>query len=176
MVFKRSDVRLLCYRKKANIEITKQSLLDILPHLEASLLEGDTWQTFATEWDVVVKPDEIIRVSVERDEVFVNDFCISMRTQTNLGISLEEITNTFSTREWNVYNVVLVNYLGDTVDWSEYKISWTVEVDTEYNRLEVRNLKTEKAPVTSPKSEIKVEDNDDVLMEKIKALLKKSKG
>lgn len=181
-MFKRSDVRLVGYRMKAGVDLVKPHLLEIIPHLEEAMADEDTWEGFAEYWDVIVTPEKIIRVATENDEIFINDFCISLRTKLEMGIELEKIVESFSARELNLYEIVKINYLGESVDWSEYKKSWTVNINREYNRLEVLNLKTDRKVVEIPKPEnttlkkaIKdtVTEEDTELLAKIKALLGK---
>lgn len=160
----------------------KPHLLEILPYLEEAMADEDTWEGFADYWDVIVTPEKIIRVATENDEIFINDFCVSLRTKLEVGMKLEEIVETFSTRELNLYEIININYLGDEVDWNKYKHSWDVTINREYNRIEVQNLKTDRKVVEPKKVEnptLKkavreaITEEDEALLSKIKALLSK---
>jgi len=168
---------------KAGVDLVKPHLLEIIPHLEQAMADEDTWEGFAEYWDVIVKPDRIIRVATENDEVFINDFCVAMRTKLAMGMALEDILETFSVREQNIYEIIKINYLGDEVDWSEYKFSWTAQINREYNRIEVLNLKTDRKVVEPPKPENQklskavkevITEEDSELLSKIKSLLAKN--
>lgn len=181
-MFKRSDVRLCGYKMKQGLEIRKPNLLEILPHLEEAMADEDTWEGFADYWDVIVRPDKIIRVTTEMDEVFINDFCVALRTKLGMDVGLEQIVAKFSDREQNLYDIIKINYLGEEVDWLSYKKSWTVEVNREYNRLEVVNLKTDKKvvepkkpgnPKLSKAVKEAISEEDEALISKLKALLGK---
>lgn len=181
-MFKRSDVRLCGYKMKQGLEIRKPNLLEILPHLEEVMADEDTWEGFADYWDVIVRPDEIIRVATEMDETFINDFCVAIRTKLKMGIKLEQIVGEFSDREQNLYDIIKINYLGDTIDWLDYKNSWIIELNREYNRIEVLNLKTDRKIVDIPKAENPVlkkavkeaiSQDEEALLSKIKMLLGK---
>lgn len=180
-MFRRSDVRLICFKLSKGGNLTEEQK-EILPFIEEKLTPSDSWENFTKAWDLIVKPEEITRVAVEKDEVFVNDFCVSVRTQLQVGVPIEEIERKFTAREQNIYDIIKLNYLGSEVDWSLYKKEWDVKINLDSGRLEVSNLRTKNSP-PPPKPSAKLrkaikeelnptEDSD--IMDKLKALLKKA--
>jgi hypothetical protein len=186
----RSDVRYVAYRMKneALIPKEKEHLLDKILEVK---LESDNWEDFADTWDLFVHNDRVERVFPEKDEVFVNNFCIEVKTKVSMGMSLEEIEKSLSDRERNIYDIIHLNYLGEEVDWELYNKSWGVKIDNEYNKLVVFNKKTDQKElkVLKPSRHIsssvkqenikissgKMEDMEPDLWQKVKALLKAEK-
>lgn len=192
-MFVRSDVRYVAYRMKngAPIPEGKEHLVEEIEKVKSST---DSWKDFSDNWDLYVSPKYIKRVAPERDEVFVNNLCIEVKTKVSMGVSLSDIEESLDDRERNVYDIVNLNYLGEEVDWTLYNKAWGIKIDQEYNRLVVFNKKTDQTElkIVNPKpsraisssvaeennkiSSGKLEDMDPDLWQKVKALLEAEKG
>lgn len=183
-MFRRSDVRLCAYKLKGGNNAPEDKKW-LVPEIEKIMLEEDTWESFAESWDVVVSRDKITRVATERDEIFINNTCVEIKTKISVGIPEEEVVASLSPRQLNIYSIVTANYLGDTVDWEAYNETWGVKLDLGSGRTEVYSKKTKKntvdiAKVSTPtplSQEVKQEagsldDLDEDLLAKIKNLLK----
>lgn len=184
-MLRRSDVRLCAYRKQANAKIPEK-LLHIIPLIE-DILGEDTWENFLKGWDIIVKDGEIVKVIPEKDLHFAVTTCLEIKTKISLGISEEEISTTLDIRQKNIYDIVNLNYLGDTVDWENFNVTWEIKFDSSGTRLEVLNKKTKiNVPVAPAKKKIvesveqtyekgSIEDLDPNLLAQIKTLLKAEK-
>lgn len=183
-MLRRSDVRLVAYRKKNNAKVS-ESLEYLVPELEKIMKPSDFWEDFSESWDVVVSKNKITRIVPEKDEVFINNTCIEIKTKVGLNISYEKIKESLDIRQLNIVEIIEANYLGDTIDWSAYNIDWSVRIDKDSGRIEVYSKKTKqnvvsvkKSPVLKPLAkEFKTEtgnldDLDPELLSKIKSLLK----
>lgn len=190
-MFIRSDVRYVAYRMKNGAPIP-EGKEHLLQEIEKVKLSSDDWDDFSDTWDLYVSPRYIKRVSPERDEIFLNNFCIEVKTKASMGVSLEEIEESLDDRERNIYDIVNLNYLGDEVDWSLYNKDWGVKIDHEYNRIVVFSKKTDQTglklvnqkPMTTVSEAVKkentfssgkIEDMDPELLKKVKALLESEK-
>jgi len=186
-MFIRSDVRYVAYRMKNGAPIP-EGKEHLLKEIEKVKFSSDDWDDFSDTWDLYVSPRHIKRVSPERDEIFVNNFCIEVKTKVSMGVSLEEIEESLDDRERNIYDIVNLNYLGDEVDWSLYNKGWGVKIDHEYNRIVVFSKKTDQTelklvnqkPMTTVSEAVKkentfssgkIEDMDEKLWNKVKALI-----
>lgn len=183
-MFRRSDVRLCAYKLKSGNKPSEDKEW-IVPEIEKIMLEEDTWASFAESWDMVVTQNKITRVATERDEIFINNTCVEIKTKISVGIPEEEVVASLNPRQLNIYSIVKTNYLGDTIDWEAYNETWGVKLDLGSGRTEVYSKKTKKnrvdiAKVTAPtplSEEVKQEkgsldDLDEDLLAKIKNLLK----
>jgi len=190
-MFVRSDIRYVAYRMKNGAPIPKEKE-HLVEEIEKVKNSTDSWKDFSDVWDLYVSPKYIKRVAPERDEVFVNNFCIEVKTKVSMGVSLNEIEESLDDRERNIYDIVNLNYLGEEVDWALYNKAWGVKIDQEYNRLVVFNKNTDQTelklvnqkPKTTVKEAVKkentfnsgkIEDMDPALLKKIKALLESEK-
>jgi hypothetical protein len=184
-MLRRSDVRLCAYRKQANVKIPAK-LLHIIPLIE-DILEEDTWENFLKGWDIVIKNGEIVKIIPEKDLQFAVTTCLEIKTKISLGIPEKEILTTLDIRQKNIYDIVTLNYLGDTVDWENFNLTWEIKFDSSETRLEVLNKKTKiNVPIAPAKKKVveaveqtyekgSIEDLDPNLLSKIKALLKAEK-
>ena len=184
-MLRRSDVRLCAYRKQANAKIPEK-LLHIIPLIE-DILEEDTWENFLKGWDIVIKNGEIVKIIPEKDLQFAVTTCLEIKTKISLGVPEEEVLTTLDIRQKNIYDIVILNYLGDIVDWENFNLTWEIKFDSSETRLEVLNKKTKiNVPIAPAKKKVveaveqtyekgSIEDLDPNLLSKIKALLKAEK-
>lgn len=185
-MFRRSDFRLVCYRKRKNANIPEGSDW-ILEEIEKVMLPEDSWEDFSTSWDIFVTKNSVSRIIPETDEVYVNNTCIEIKTKISLGV--EDFEKDLNRRQKNIYDVIVLNYLGEEVDWLNYNETWGVRIDQSSKRIEVYSKQTKINKVTfeEPKRVIEekessftttrgnVEDLDPAIFDKIKAFLLKEK-
>lgn len=186
-MFRRSDFRLVCYRKRKNAAIP-EGMDWILEEIEKVRLPEDSWESFSTSWDIFVSKNAVSRIIPEIDEVYVNNTCIEIKTKLSMGAELKDVEASLSTRQKNIYDVVVLNYLGSEVDWANYNETWGVKIDYASKRIEVysKNTKINKVTFEQPKvveekessfttTKGNVEDLDPAIFDKIKAFLLKEK-
>lgn len=167
---RRADVRLVGYRKKSNLEYPERFKKEY-EELQKVKLSTDKWEDFSILWDVFVNKDKVVRIVPELDYNYVNTTCIEIKTKISLGISEEEIEKTLNDRQLNIYNIVNLHYLGDTVDWNTYNLEWGIKIDHDSNRMEVYSKKTDNQ-IIKP---VKKDSEKDILSKKIKEILMEMK-
>lgn len=186
-MFRRSDFRLVCYRKRKNAQVP-EGMDWILEEIEKVKLPEDSWEDFSTTWDIFVAKDSISRIVPETDEVYVNNTCIEIKTKLSMGAIIKEVESSLNTRQKNIYEVVVLNYLGPEVDWANYNETWSIKIDQNSKRIEVYSKETKINKVTFAEPEViqekesnfttkkgKIEELDPDILDKIKAFLSKEK-
>lgn len=186
-MFRRSDFRLVCYRKRKNAQVP-ENLEWVLEEIEKVRLPEDSWEDFSTSWDLFVGKNHISRIVPEIDEIYVNNTCIEIKTKLSMGADIKEVEDSLNTRQRNIYDVVVLNYLGEEVDWENYNETWGVKIDYSSKRIEVFSKKTKINKVTFAEPKVveekesnfttkkgKIEELDPDILDKIKAFLSKEK-
>lgn len=149
-MFLRSDFRLVAYRKKNKAALPKGKEW-IAEEIEKVMLPKDKWEDFSVSWDLFVSPKKVSRIVPEVDEVYVNNACIEIKTKLSLGMSKDELYESLTDRQKNIYDTVCLNYLGEEVDWETYNDTWAIKIDQDAKRIEVYSKKTKKNEVVFPK-------------------------
>ena len=127
-MYNRADARLVAFRKKKGRTVPKGKE-DYVSLIENLMEPGDKWDNFSERWDILVTPKEVKRAEPEKDEMFIANTIVEIKTKLSLGVSIEEIEENLSDRERNLYNIIEVNYLGPVVKWEEYNDTWGVSLE-----------------------------------------------
>lgn len=141
----RSDVRYNCYRMKKNKPDAK--VLEVAALVEPLLDASQTWDKFATEWDIMVSlKGEIVIIKPELDEKFIHETCLEKKMLAKKGLTDED----FSDRQHNIVNTVESIMLDRIMTWENYNSVWGTKVNKELFLIEtfMRNTNTGQKPVT----------------------------
>lgn len=128
----KSELRHACFRAKNNSATEKnQIFLDMIKPL---LKPGQTWENFATIWDLLIdKKQNIIIIKPEVDYNFIHNTCLTASIFSKKGIEFE-----FSDRENNIISIVETIMLEGIMTWENYNNKWGIEVDTELKIIKTR--------------------------------------
>jgi len=154
-MFSRKKVRHTAYTMKGGVTQHTPEINSIIAEIEKVMEPGDKWEEFSLEWDLFVTPNNIVRVTPETDRTFIHSTLIEIKTKVEMGLEIEKILEGLPARKRNVYQMVDLNYLGDTIDWEKYQTGWDIEINYASRRLEVISLATKinKPVIPVPVSE-----------------------
>jgi hypothetical protein len=136
----RSDIRHACYRAKNN----QPANMEALTLVEAKLVKGEKWETFAVEWDVLLTASgDIVIIKPEIDYDFVHSTCLEAALYKKKGLEWD-----FDQRATNVLQIVELNML-DNMKWAEYNKTWGVYIDYELKKIHTKSFRTKQNVVTA---------------------------
>lgn len=128
----RSELRHACFRaKKKSATEKNQQLLDIVSPL---LSPGQTWDNFATIWDLLIdRSNNIVIIKPEVDYSFIHNTCLTASIFARKNLPFE-----FTDREQNIISIVEAIMLEGIMSWENYNTVWGVEVDIELKVIKTR--------------------------------------
>lgn len=137
----RSQVRHALYRAKNNIFAEdKQYIYDLV---EPIIPVNESWQTFATKWDIFVRDDIISIIKPEIDYDFIHTTCLEKSLHVKNDIKMQ-----LTDRQDNAIQIVELNMLEGEMTWQTYNKTWGVFVDTELKRIHTKLFRTVVNEVT----------------------------
>lgn len=137
----RSQIRHALYRAKNGIFADEKK--HIYDMVEPKIPENESWSTFAKNWDIFYKDDELTVIKPEVDYDFIHTTCIEKSLHTKNGLQMNA-----TDRQLNTIQIVELSMLEGKMSWETYNVTWGVSVDHELKRINTRLFTTVVNEVT----------------------------
>lgn len=156
-MYSRSEIRHVCYRAKKNaVSNAQKPILDVIQGL---LKEGQRFENFTVEWDVLVTKEGDVRIiKPETDYDYIHSTLIeaSLYARQKVGFDC------FDDRQRNIISQVENLMLDNIMSWDNYNRVWGVDLDPVLHTIKTRlyNIDPRQKEVTEDMIEASKKDAD----------------